>query len=52
MAKKKPTSSNRLKKPKLDSFNIVDMRNSSNLRRSLRKPAYQFDFSNTIDDPI
>ena len=28
------------------------MRNSSNLRRLSRRPAHQFDFSNTVDDPI
>ena len=28
------------------------MRNSSNLRRSLRRLGHQFDFSNTVDDPI
>ena len=28
------------------------MKNSSNLRQLSRTPTYQFDFSNTIDDPI
>ena len=28
------------------------MRNSSNLRWLYRRPAHQFDFSNTVDDPI
>ena len=28
------------------------MKNFSNLRRSLRIPSHQFDFSNTVDDPI
>ena len=49
MAKeKKTTSSNRPKKPKLSE----EVRNSSNLWRSLRRLAHHFDFSNTIDDPI
>ena len=29
-----------------------DVRNSSNLWRSLYGPTHQFDFSNTVDDPI
>ena len=29
-----------------------DVRNSSNLWRSLHRPAHQFNFSNTVDDPI
>ena len=37
-----------LKKSKLPK----DVRNSSNLRCSSPIPAHQFDFSNTIDDPI
>ena len=49
MAKEKKTiSSSRPKKPKLSK----DVKNSSNLRRLSRRPAHQFDFSNTIDDPI
>ena len=46
--KKKTTSSSRPKKPKLSE----DVRNSSNLRWSSCRLAYQFDFSNTVDDPI
>ena len=45
---KKTTSSSRPKKLKLSK----DVRNSSNLRRSSRKLAHQFDFSNTVDHPI
>ena len=48
MVEEKKTISNSWpKKPKL----FEDVRNSSNLRRSSHRPAYQFDFSNTIDDP-
>ena len=45
---KKTTSSGRPKKPKLSE----DVRNFSNLRRSSRRPTHQFDFSNTVNDPI
>ena len=49
MAKdKKTTSSSRLKKLKLSK----DVRNSSNLRWSSSRLAHQFNFSNTVDDPI
>ena len=41
-------SSSRLKKSKL----LKDVKNSSNLWRSSCIPAHQFDFSNTINDPI
>ena len=35
------------------SRNIFEnVRNSSNLRRSSRRPTHQFDFSNIVDDPI
>ena len=44
----KITSSSRPKKPKLSK----DVKNSSNLRESSCTPTYQFDFSNTVDDPI
>ena len=30
----------------------TDVRNSSNLRHFSRRPAHQFDFSNTVHDPI
>ena len=45
---KKATSSSRSKKPNLSE----DVRSFSNLRRSSCRLAYQFDFSNTVDDPI
>ena len=45
---KKTTSSGQLKKPKL----FEDVRNFSNLRWSLLIPTHQFDFSNTVNDPI
>ena len=49
MAKEKKTISNsRPKKPKF----YKDVKNFSNLRRSSRIPSHQFDFSNTVDDPI
>ena len=49
MEKEKKTISNsRPKNPKL----YEDVRNSSNLWRSLRRLTHQFDFSNTVDDPI
>ena len=49
MVKEKNVASNsQPKKSKL----FEDVRNSSNLRRSSRRPAYQFDFSNIVDDPI
>ena len=41
-------SSSRPKKSKL----LEDVRNSSNLRRPSCRPTHQFDFSNTVDDPI
>ena len=45
---KKTIPNSRLKKPKL----YEDVRNSSNLRKLLCKPAHQYYFSNTVDDPI
>ena len=49
MAKEKKTISNsQPKKPKFSE----DVKNFSNLRQSLRRPTNQFDFSNTVDDPI
>ena len=45
---KNVASSSQPKKPKLSK----DVRNSSNLWWSSRRPAHQFDFSNTVDDPI
>ena len=45
---KKTTSNNWPKNPKL----YEDVRNSSNLWRSSRKPSHQFDSSNIVDDPI
>ena len=49
MAEEKKTTSNSWpKKPKL----YVDVRISSNLQWLSCRLAHQFDFSNTIDDPI
>ena len=49
MAKEKNIASNsRSKKSKL----LEDVRNPSTLQRFSRRPAHQFDFSNTIDNPI
>ena len=49
MAKEKKTNSgSRPKKPKFSK----DLKNSSNLWCSLRRPVHQFDFSSTVDDPI
>ena len=49
MAEQNNMSSNsRAKKPKL----LEHVRTPSNLRRSSRWPVHQFDFSNTVDDPI
>ena len=45
---KNVASSSQPKKPKL----FEDVRNSSNLWWSSRRPTHQFDFSNTADDPI
>ena len=41
-------SSSRPKKSKL----LENVRTPSNLRCSLRRPIHQFEFSNTVDDPI
>ena len=45
---KNVASSSRPKKPKPSEY----VRDSSILRRLLRRLAYQFDFSDTVDDPI
>ena len=45
---KKTTSSSQPKKPNLSEY----VMNSSNLQRLSCRPSHQFDFSNTIDDPI
>ena len=49
MAKEKNiASNNRPKKPKL----LKNVRTPSNLRRSSCRAVHQFEFSNTVDDPI
>ena len=45
---KNVASSSRPKKSKFPE----DVKSFSNLRRSSHRPTHQFDFSNTIDDPI